>query len=116
MLDLSNEDKKKLVEAYKAFYNKITQDSDTVLTLEEKKAVGQKILDDLFAKAFTNLEIPENERAARKKEIEDLLENECPELLSDTSLEFTGERFAQTEHKKAYSGFLARLFGFFRSE
>jgi hypothetical protein len=93
MLNPSRKVKKKLIKAYKAFYDKAMLVTGVNLTLEEKRAVGQKVLDDIYEKAFNNLNTPENEREALKKELEEIIRKEYPDLLSDTSLEFTERGF-----------------------
>ena len=97
MPNIPPEAKEKLVEAYRAFYKMAIQQRSDRLTVDQIKAIGQKVMDDLFSKAFTNLDIPENERAERKKEIEELIKKECPDLLSGTPLEFTGKDFRENE-------------------
>lgn len=92
MLKLSRKDKKNLIKTYKAFYEKVMREAGSSLTLEEKKAVGQNVVDELYEKACINLNIPENDRPVLKREIEELIKREFGELLSDTPLEFTEQR------------------------
>ena len=92
-MKVSKGKKKKLIEAYKAFYQRVISETDTNLSLDQRKAVAQKLLDGFFATAFTKAGIPENEQPTLKRELEELIRQECPELLEDTPLEYTGTKF-----------------------
>ena len=108
MPNIPPEAKEKLVKAYRAFYKMAIQQRSDRLTLDQVKAIGQKVMDELFEKAFTKLSVREDERAERKKEMEDLIRKECSDLLSDTAVEFTGEAFEEKDSKER--GLFARFF------
>ena len=94
MTDIPEKEKHTLVEAYKAFYNKLIMECEEgTLTLEEAKAVGQKVVDGLIEKAFSNSSADEKEREEFKKQFQETIKQECPDMVLDSKLEFTDEGF-----------------------
>ena len=91
MLNLHEGAKQQLIKAYKAFYDKAIKEED--LTLDEKKAIGLKVFNELFIKAFNNSDVPESELPILKEELVKLIKQECPDTFFDTPLIYTGKGF-----------------------
>ena len=93
MYGISRKARKQLIKAYKAYFEMVIKDQGGRLTLEERKAIGQKVLDDILQEAFSKLSIPQDEQEAFRDEFEDLIRKKVPESLLDTSLIFTGKGY-----------------------
>jgi len=94
MTEIPEKEKQVLIKAYKAFYNTaIKEKENSTLTTEEMNAIGQKVFDELLEKAFLSQDIPDNEQQDFEKEIRDIIKQECPDMLFDSTLEFTEKGF-----------------------
>jgi len=92
-MKLESEDKKRLVDAYKAFFADLMQEKQgTMLTEAELKAIGQRAFDELLEKAFSKFEFSNNEKEEIKEILEELIIKECPNESLASPLAYDHER------------------------
>ena len=85
-----------LIEKYKAFYKRAMKEhEETSLSIDEVKAIGKRVINEVLETAFINLDIPNEARVDFIKEFEQLLHKECPDMLFETSLKFDEQGFSQ---------------------
>jgi len=91
MYHISRQAKTQLVKAYKAYFEMVVKNEGSKLTVEERKAVGQKVLEDILVASFNKLDIPQQQQRAFREEFEELIRKEFPDSLLYTPLKFTGK-------------------------
>jgi len=95
MTKIPEKEKRLLIKAYKAFCKRaIKEKENSTLTTEEINAIGQKVLDELLEKAFVSQNIPHNEWQDLKKE--------CPDMLFDSTHQFTEKGFKKRSCRKYF--------------
>ena len=88
------ENRKQIVDAYRAFYNRALKESDgTKDSADRLRAIGQRVLEELLSNALDRFELSSEERSAIRKEIEELIREEFVTALSDTPYGFDNEGF-----------------------
>ncbi len=93
MFYFSKRKKKQFIKLYKELLQMALNDQELPLSPDKQKAVGQKILDDVFQKAFEKLDVPDDRREAFLEEIEKIVKEEFPESFLDTPVIYTGKGF-----------------------
>jgi len=89
--------KRRLLKAYRAFYDRIMKQEGEGLTEQQRKAIGQKVLDDILEASFRKLNIPKNQQMEFRQEFEKLIRKKFPDLLLHTPIEFNGKSYV---HKR----------------
>jgi|PlaIllAssembly_1097288.scaffolds.fasta_scaffold404633_1 hypothetical protein len=99
MFDPTDKKKKNLVEKYKAFYMKAMKEcKQTSFSIDEAKAIGKRVLNEILETAFKNQNISNDDRTEFIKQLEELLRQQCPDMLFDTPFEFTDKGFLDKKH------------------
>lgn len=71
----------------------IKQQTDSSLSIDQIKAVGKRVMNELIEKAMDNQNIPKDDRREITVEFEKLIRTECPDMLFDSTLVFNENGF-----------------------
>jgi hypothetical protein len=99
MKKISSSERKKITDAYKKFYLKaIEVADDNKLSIDEKKAIGQKVFEGLLSDALYQSRLSESEKQIYKSEIEEIIKEDCIDLLSETEFTYSKNGFIKKQN------------------
>lgn len=90
--------RRKFLKYYQAFFDEIVEmelENGKQLSEEKRIAVGQKVVRDIIEKACERVGIPEDERTAKKLELEQYVKEKLPDVLDNTPYIYTGSGFVE---------------------
>ena len=90
---ISRRRKKQFIKLYTELLEMTLNDQEVPLPPDKQKAVGQKILDNIFQNIFEKLDVPEDRRKTFLEAIEKIIRKEFPESFLDTPIMYTGKGF-----------------------
>lgn len=91
-MDITPEVRQQLIDAYRNLYNKMLDKTDgTKESADMRRAVGQRIINELIAETCDKHEMSSDEKEALKKEIEEIIKEEFPTSFMDTPYGFDKE-------------------------
>ena len=95
MFDPKAKSTKNLIEKYKALFDfAIEQQDNTSLSLDQIKAIGKRVFNECIETAMKNQKVPPEDRDKILQSFEELIQKECPNMLFDTTLEFSDDGFS----------------------
>ena len=95
MYGITEEAKRQIIKAYQAFLERALEKKESNLTRDERKAIGQKVLDDILETSFRKFEIMEDAQEAFRSEFEKIIRDNFPDSLYDTPFRFTGKSYEE---------------------
>jgi Ca2+-binding EF-hand superfamily protein len=92
-MEIRSEDKKKIANAYRAFFAELMQSRESgSLSDEELKAIGQKLIDDLIERSFANFSLSKEEKEKIRREFLTIISEECKEESLCSTLTYDKDR------------------------
>jgi len=91
-----------LVEKYRALYKEaMSIASETPLSDDQIKAIGQSVIDDLMEKTMKTVKVQKEDREDIAKYIKGLIAERCPDMQFDSPLKWTNKGWIEKQNHES---------------